>query len=80
MAVVYDPTDPIHLAPDQRLDEVAALLAIGVRRALAVRPVAPASYHQQIPHESEQNGLDVLLEKSVHAARPVNATGEQERS
>ena len=27
----FDPADPRHLTPEQRLDELAALLAIGVR-------------------------------------------------
>jgi hypothetical protein len=36
MAVTSDPTDPRHLTPDQRLDELAAILATGVRRALAL--------------------------------------------
>lgn len=76
---VFDPTDPRHLSPDQRLDQVAAILATGLRRALAVR-VASGILVQQIPPESEQNGLDVPPQKSVHVARPVNATGEQGRS
>jgi hypothetical protein len=80
MTAVYDPTDPVHLTPEQPLEELAAILAAGVRRALALRAGTPVCGPQQIPLESEQNGLDVLLEKSVHATRPVNATGEQERS
>jgi hypothetical protein len=36
MAVIFDPTDPRHLSPDQRLNELAAILATGVRRALAL--------------------------------------------
>ena len=76
MAAVYDPTDPNHLTPGQRLDELAALLATGVRRALALRAGMPASGPPQIPPESEQNGLDVLAEKSVHATRPVNVTDD----
>jgi hypothetical protein len=65
MAAVYDPTDPKHLTPEQRLDELAAILATGVRLALALREANPDS--QQIPPESVQNRLDVLPEKSVHA-------------
>jgi hypothetical protein len=41
MAVPFDPTDPRHLTPEQRLDEPAALLANGLRRASSARP-APA--------------------------------------
>jgi hypothetical protein len=79
MAAVYDPTDPKHLTPEQRLDEVAALLATGVQRALSLCAQTPISAPHQIPPESAQNGLDVLPEKSVHVARPVNATGDEER-
>ena len=72
MACVYDPTDPDHLTPDQRLDELARLLATGIRRALASG--------QQIPTGSSQIGLDVPPEKSIHASHPVNATGDEGRS
>jgi hypothetical protein len=33
MAVPFDPTDPRNLTPEQRLDELTPLLAMGVRRA-----------------------------------------------
>jgi hypothetical protein len=72
MAVPDDPTDPAHLTPEQRRDEQAALLAIGVRRLLDVRA--------QTTPDSGGDGLDVPAETSVHASRPVNATGEAERS
>jgi hypothetical protein len=67
----HDPTDPRHLTPEQRIDELAALLAIGVRRLLALRPAL---------QDSPPNSLDVSPEKSVHATRPVNAIREQTRS
>ncbi len=72
MAVRFDPTDPRHLTPEQRLDEVTALLAVGVRRVVALR--SPPL------QESEQIRLDVCGTKSVHAARPVNASREHGRS
>ncbi len=65
----HDPTAPRHLTPEQRLDELTALLASGVRRVLVLRPP-----------DSAQNSLDVSAEKSVHATRPVNASREQRRS
>ena len=40
MAPPYDPTDPRTLTPEQRLKEVASLLATGVRRLAAVRAVS----------------------------------------
>jgi hypothetical protein len=68
----HDPTDPRQLTPEQRLDELTALLATGLRRVLALRPSA-------VP-DSPQIPLDVSPEKSVHASRPVNATGDEARS
>jgi hypothetical protein len=72
MAVPDDPTDPAHLTPEQRRDELAAILATSVRRLLNLRA--------QTTRDSGGNGLDVRGETSVHATRPVNATGEAERS
>jgi hypothetical protein len=65
----HDPTDPRQLTPEQRLDELTALLATGVRRLLVLRPA-----------DSPQNSLDVSSGTSVHASRPVNASREQRRS
>ena len=39
MAVPFDPTDPRNLTPEQRLDELAAILAMGMRRRQGWRPV-----------------------------------------
>jgi hypothetical protein len=69
MAVPSDPTDPSHLTPDQRLDEVAAILATGVRRLLALRP-AP-------PQESSGNCLEVSPALPLHVSRPVSTAGER---
>ena len=65
MAVPFDPTDPSFLTPDQRLDELAALLAAGVRRAHELSPPSLP----QIPPESARNGLDPPAEQSVYAPR-----------
>ena len=65
MAVPFDPTDPSYLTPEQRLDELAAILAAGVRRARELRPVSLP----QIPTESGQDGLDPSAEQSVYAPR-----------
>jgi hypothetical protein len=69
MAVCHDPTDPSHLTPDQRLDEVARILATGVRRLLSLRarPV----------QESPANGLEVPGDLRLHVSRPVNTVGER---
>ena len=69
---MFDPTDPRNLTPEQRLDELTALLATGVRRVLAL--------HLPPLQKSAQIQLDVSSEKSVHASRTVNTSGEQRRS
>jgi hypothetical protein len=69
MAVRHDPTDPSHLTPDQRLDELAAILAAGVRRLLKVRASSPA--------ESFRNCLEVSGDLPLHVSRPVNRAGER---
>jgi hypothetical protein len=65
MAVRHDPTDPAHLTPDQRLDELAALLAAGVRRLLKVRP-----------QEFSRNCLEMSGDLPLHVSRPVNRARE----
>ena len=69
MAVPSDPTDPSHLTADQRLDEVAQILATGVRRLLSL----PRSAVQ----ESPPNGLEVPPALPLHVSRPVNNAGER---
>ena len=70
MADAFDPTDPRHLTAEQRLSELTALLATGVRRALSLRTVGP------LP-ESEQIRLDVSPQTSVHV--PVQLTQPESR-
>ncbi len=65
MAVPFDPTDPSYLTPDQRLDELAAILAAGVRRARALRPPSLP----QNTSDSPRNRLDPSPEQSVYAPR-----------
>jgi hypothetical protein len=66
MAVRHDPTDPAHLTPEQRLNELAAILATGVRRLLKARPP-----------ESDRNCLEVSRDLPLHVSRPVNSAGER---
>jgi hypothetical protein len=66
MAVRHDPTDPSHLTPEQRLDELATLLATGMRRLLKLRPL-----------ESSRNCLEVSADLPLHVSRPVNNAGER---
>ncbi len=43
---LFDPTDPANLKPEQRLAEIAAMLAKGVIRLRKQRPIAPALANQ----------------------------------
>jgi len=67
-----DPTDPANMTPEERVAEVAAILAEGVRRlrrrgaAAAVSGDAPMA---GIPRESGQNGLDGCTRTSPHGHR-----------
>ena len=67
--MAFDPTDPSHLTPDQRLGEVARILATGVRRLLSLR--------QSPPQESAPNRLEVPGDLPLHVSRPVNTAGER---
>ena len=77
MAVPFDPTDPRNLTPEQRFDELAAILATGVRRVLALR-VSPATSTppEQIPSESCQIPLEVSPQSRLHGSNVVNTTRE----
>jgi len=69
MAAPYDPTDPANLSPDQRLDEVAALLAAGVERVLALSAGSlqvPPTLPTPPVTDSERNPLDDLAETRPH--------------
>ncbi len=69
MAFVNDPTDPANMTPDERVAEVAAILAEGVlrlRRRAAVPGNVPAN---NIPLESRQIGLDAGAETRLHGHR-----------
>ena len=80
MAVPFDPTDPRNLTPEQRLDELAAILATGVCRVLALRvsPLtsAPLPTPEQIPSESCQIPLEVSPQSRLHGSNVVNTTRE----
>ena len=68
MAASFDPHDPRQLTSRQRLDTLAAVLAIGATRMLALRApraVAPS----EPPEDSSQNRLDVPAESRLHVPR-----------
>jgi hypothetical protein len=63
-----------HLSPDQRLDELSAILAEGITRLFSLRIDVV-----QTPNDgsnSAQNCLDVSAKQSVHGPRSVNRNGE----
>jgi hypothetical protein len=68
---VYDPTSPTEMSPDQRLDEIASILAGGLlrlhRRVALSTEVSPVS----LVEESEQIQLDVCGQSRTHG-EPVN--------
>jgi len=72
MAIINDPTDPANMTAEERLAEVAVILAEGVRRlrqrsaAAAVSGDAPMAGN---PRESGQNGLDGCTRTSPHGHR-----------
>ena len=72
MADAFDPTDPRHLTPEQRLDELAAILVVGARRALSARLIFTFANSEQIP-------LDDSAQTSVHVpaglTQPESAEG-----
>ena len=83
MAVPFDSTGPWSLTRDQRLDELAAILATGVARALALRITAatssPLPPRGQIPRESSQIRLEVSPQSRLHGSNVVNTTREPQR-
>jgi hypothetical protein len=83
MAVPFDPTDPRNLTPEQRLDELAAVLATGVRRLMALRVIPTTSPlippPEQIPAEFCQNCLEVSPQSRLHGTNVVNTTREPQR-
>ena len=52
---LFDPTDPNRMTPEQRLDEVAAILAAGVRRMRERRRAAAC-----VPKISPESGETCL--------------------
>ena len=75
MAAPFDPTDPSNLTPEQRLDELSRLLAIGVERALSSSASSRFRGAPPPPPEFVGNQLDVLPDIR-HMTNVVNTQGE----
>lgn len=72
MAFANDPSDPANMTPEERLAEVAAILAEGVlrlRRRAAVPAVPGHVSAARNPQESGQHGLDDGAGTSPHGHR-----------
>jgi len=75
----FDPTDPRSMTPEQRHEELCALLATGARRVLALRagpggtalaaPTPLDSDASETPPDSAPDGLELSRQKSVHVPR-----------
>lgn len=66
MATRDDPTDPAKMTPEQRVEEVAAILAAGVLRLRARAALPPPAAPSEIPSDSGRNGLDDAPETRLH--------------
>jgi hypothetical protein len=72
MTFANDPTDPSNMTPEERLVEVAAILAEGVlrlRRRAAIPVVSGGVTALQNPLESGRNCLDECAETRLHGHR-----------
>jgi hypothetical protein len=63
-----DLPDPRELTPQQRLDALAVILAVGAARVLVLRAAA-GSAPAVGPSESSQNQVDVPAEMRLHVPR-----------
>ena len=69
----FDPTDSHNLTPEQRLDELAALLAIGVRRTLEIR--AKVTLPDDVESSSDSHRIALMSwRKRGSMSRVVNAS------
>ena len=68
MIVRNDPTDPAYMTPEERVRELAAILAAGVLR-LHRRAAIPVLPDSQIPPDSAPNCLDLPVHVSPDGQR-----------
>jgi len=69
MAVPFDPTDPANLTSQQRIEEIASILAAGVLRLRSRGVVLARSSTSKILSDSDQNGLDDSANRRLHGQR-----------
>ncbi len=68
MIVRNDRTDPAYMSPEERVSELAAILAAGILR-LHRRAAIPVSPNPQILSDSERNCLDLPVDLSPDGQR-----------
>lgn len=69
MSLRHDPTDPACITPEERLAEVAAVLAEGMLRLRQRSGILPTSTPPEIsgnPLESGQIGLELSAKSRLH--------------
>ena len=69
MALTFDPTDPAQMTPEQRMEEVASILAAGALRLRRHAFPPPPPTLSEFPPESTANGLEVSAETRLHGHR-----------
>ena len=69
MAFCDDPTDPAHMTPEQRVEEIASILAAGVCRLRQRAAVLTSCPTLEIPADSARNCLDDSPETRLHGHR-----------
>jgi hypothetical protein len=66
MALCHDPTDPSNLTAEQRLEEIASILAAGVLRLHRHAAIPAASFPSGFPPDSAPSGLDNSPQTRLH--------------
>lgn len=66
MAVRNDPSDPARLEPEDRVAEIAAILAAGVLRLRARSALIAENSDVSDPADSGRNCLEVCRETRLH--------------
>lgn len=69
MAVRFDPTDPDNMSADERVTELAAILAAGALRMRRGTPPPASDRDAPDLQESTATGLDDCAETRLHGQR-----------
>jgi hypothetical protein len=69
MAFCNEPTHPVHMSPEERMEEIASILAAGFLRLRRRGGVPLSCSPPQILSDSPPNGLEVSGETRLHGHR-----------